>query len=238
MVELAGNLRRLVDEATENIKASLKIVPPKKFDLAKLAAAEPANITHNPVYNRHPVLTNGAVSPAMPRVTTKHTGDVIGENAGGLAKLSDGSLIRNIAVSLAQGGTLHRSRIAALVGKSSNNGSFNSRLNELRRAGFVVCDSGNWTITQEGFAALGEYEELPTGDAFVELKMSQLAGLQLDIVAALHQHKAWLHRNDLATAVGKESNNGSFNARLGELRRVGLIECSNGQWRINSEIYA
>ena len=67
-----------------------------------------------------------------------------------------------------------------------SSGPVSNAFADLNREGWIVTVGNQLRITAEGLGALGEYEELPTGDALREalLSGSKLSGMERKLLAA------------------------------------------------------
>ena len=75
-------------------------------------------------------------------------------------------------------------QLAMLAGYSAKGGGFNNSLSSLRTAGLI--ERGDpIRVTDEGLAALGEWEPLPEGPALIDHWMSQLSKAESAALRAL-----------------------------------------------------
>jgi hypothetical protein len=68
-----------------------------------------------------------------------------------------------------------KNQVAILTGYAVNGGGFNNAISALRTNGFITGGGDNLEITQEGLAALGSYDPLPSGQALLDHWMRQLS---------------------------------------------------------------
>lgn len=115
-------------------------------------------------------------------------------------------------------------QVALMAGYAGNGGGFNNALSSLRSSGRIQGGSNALRITDDGLAALGDYEPLPTGRALLEHWASQLAKAPRLILQALAE--AWpatLTKEQVAERTGYEPNGGGFNNSLSRLRTLELV---------------
>lgn len=128
-----------------------------------------------------------------------------------------------ILTALAQHGPQEKRSLAILTGYSHKGGAFNNPIGNLRSQGYITGAGVNpIAITEEGLAALGNYEPLPTGRALLEWWMPTLTGPEQKIVEAL-AHFGPMEKNDLAAATGYAPTGGAFNNPIGHLRTLGVL---------------
>jgi uncharacterized protein len=154
-------------------------------------------------------------------------------NGGEPSELQLGKAHRAILTVLAQypeGRT--KRQLALQAGYSERGGGFNNPLGALRTAGYVT-PGGVEPIraTQEGLAALGDWDPLPQGRALLEHWFSrpEVGGAERGILQALVE-RAPLEKDELAERAGVlargepySPGGGGFNNPLGRLRTLGLV---------------
>jgi hypothetical protein len=120
-------------------------------------------------------------------------------------------------------------RLALLAGYRWS-GGFRNSLSALRTAGFMTGEnSGSMMITDQGIAALGDYDPLPTGHALIDywLRHPSLGKCERAILEVLIEaHPKGLRADELAARTGYEWSGGFRNA-LSALRTVGLLVGKN-----------
>lgn len=124
---------------------------------------------------------------------------------------------------LATYGPRSKRQLALQAGYSEGGGGFNNPLGALRSAGYVDPPKGEpIAITDEGLAALGDYEPLPMGQALLDHWLATLPGAAKKILTALVELGP-LPKLRLAEVTGYEPSGGGFNNPLGRLRTLGLV---------------
>lgn len=114
-------------------------------------------------------------------------------------------------------------QIAILTGYSGNSGGFNNSLSKLRSTGLIT-RSQPIQITEEGLAALGDWEPLPTGPALLRYWESKLGRCERVILQQLaSSYPNGLTASEIAEATGYSANSGGFNNSLSRLRTLELI---------------
>jgi hypothetical protein len=120
---------------------------------------------------------------------------------------------------------LDNQRIAVLAGYSVTSGSFGTTLGDLRRAGYIEGGGDQNRITPAGLAALGPFEELPTGHELRRYWISKLPRQAATILKVLcDAFPEELRADQVAVAADYSPTSGSFGTALGRLRTLRLIE--------------
>lgn len=132
---------------------------------------------------------------------------------------------RKLLAVLATYGPRSKRQLAMQAGYSENGGGFNNPLGALRSAGWVEGGKGAAiAITDEGLAALGPFDPLPTGPELLEHWRAQLPGPAVRILdQIIAAHPRVLSKDELAAAAGYSPVGGGFNNPLGRLRTLGLV---------------
>lgn len=132
---------------------------------------------------------------------------------------------RAILTALAQmGKPTGKNKIAILSGYSVNSGGFNNSMGKLRSLGYIG-GKGEVGITDEGFKALGPYDELPTGSALHAYWLKELPKCEAAILHCLiDEYPAAMNKAAIGQATGYSDNSGGFNNALGRLRTLQLIQ--------------
>lgn len=132
---------------------------------------------------------------------------------------------RKLLTVLATYGPRTKRQLALLAGYSIGGGAFNNPLGAIRAAGYVEPRKGEpMSITEEGLAALGDYEPLPQGAALLDHWLSGLPGPCQKLLSALAD--VWPEsytKLELAAVTGYEASGGAFNNPLGRLRTLELV---------------
>lgn len=147
--------------------------------------------------------------------------------------------LRRILTALAQrpqGLTLRQ--IGVRAGLSSRSGTFSTYLSRARGAGWIVDSGGVARISQEGLAALGEYDPLPSGPALLDHWLRELgdsgAARMLRVLADVYP--TTLSLEQLGEKADISSRSGTFSTYLSRLRSLELIE-GRGEVRASGELF-
>lgn len=119
----------------------------------------------------------------------------------------------------------------ALLSGYRLSGGFRNTLSALRTAGYMSgSNSGIMTITQEGIAALGPYDPLPTGAELVRFWLNHRSFGQCErrIIQALVDSGQPMTMEELAQATHYEASGGFRNA-LSNLRTAGILAGKNSE---------
>lgn len=124
-------------------------------------------------------------------------------------------------------------------------GSFSNAVSNLRGNGWLIGEnSGVMRVTKQGLEALGEYEQLPTGDALKSywLNHKMFGKAERAILAALFANPAGLAKQDLCEKAGYEWTgdwSGSFSNAVSALRTCGVLVGRNSETMcVNPELMA
>lgn len=161
--------------------------------------------------------------PAASKVVSVHV-----ESSGDVGPVSLGKCERAILTALAQypqGRTMIQ--VAVLSGYSVTSGGFKNSLGKLRSAGYITRDHPI-RITEDGLAALGEYEPLPTGEALRWHWLEELPKCEKTVLSVLFAvYPEGLLMGELAERTGYSRESGGFKNALGRLRTLELITRSH-----------
>jgi hypothetical protein len=114
-----------------------------------------------------------------------------------------------------------RERLALMVGYHQNSKGLANALGALRSRGAVE----GLAIKEQGFQELGDYEELPTGDALVEWWCTnKLTPAEARLLRAIKAGRGRLSRDELAEKLEYHPNTKAFANGLGRLRGLGIVE--------------
>ena len=156
------------------------------------------------------------------------------------AALNNGSLARaerRILTVLAQyPGGRTKTQLAVLAGYAVNGGGFNNSIGALRSRGHLIGDKLQLQITEEGLAALGQWDPLPVGRDLVDYWLRRLGKAERSAFSVLVE--IWpeaLTKEDLASRAGYEPSGGGFNNALGKLRTLELIQ-GRGELKASDEL--
>ncbi len=117
-------------------------------------------------------------------------------------------------------------QVAVLTGYSHKGGGFRNAIGALRTRGFVEGGQGRLIATDEGLAALGPIDPLPTGLELVEYwkRQPQLGRAERLILDSLVEaYPDVLTTDQIAERTGYEARGGGFRNALGKLRTLELI---------------
>lgn len=165
------------------------------------------------------------VPPAAPRPPRPPS------NASGGEPMGKAHML--ILSTLAQHGTLTTKQIAMMTGYSGKSSGFKNALSNCRTSGWIEgAGTGSSTITPEGFAALGEFTPLPTGDALFKWwvnRGSPIGKAEAAILDVLRrQHPQFLSSAALAELTGYSAASSGFKNAMSKLRTLGLAEGTGG----------
>lgn len=196
----------------------------KIAQLAHLNGNAPAIAQYKPIAPR---VVIDRPSPPPRRVDTAGSSEV---GTGGL---------RRILIALAQRPQgMSTRQIGVRAGLSSKSGSFNTYLSRARTNQWIVGDRNHIQITDEGIAALGDFDPLPTGDALLQHWLRELgdsgASRILSTLAEAHPHE--LTKSEVAERAELSGTSGSFNTYLSRLRSLELI-AGRGELKASDELF-
>ena len=179
-------------------------------------------------------------APSTPRKQTPPARAIDPSSSTGDPEVGRGGL-RRIMVALAQRrphGLTNR-QIGVRAGLSSKSGTFSTYISRARTKGWIRGSGAVRQITDEGLAALGDYEELPTGDALLAHWIKELgnggASRLLQVIAAAYPHS--LSNAEAAEAAGLSHKSGTFSTYLSKLRTLQLIE-GRGELSASEELFS
>lgn len=207
------SLTRAVEHLDAAVKDAAEAAGPIREALARVTEPQPPNPAAVPA----PTVE----APPRPRPAAAEPGN--GERRLGRAE-------RAILTVLAQHGRLGIVQVALLAGYSANGGGFRNALGALRTAGFIT-PGADPEPTEQGLAALSEWEPLPSGPALLDWWYRQLGKAERLALAELVQ--AWpaaLSVEQLAERTGYAAGGGGFRNALGRLRSLQLAD-GRGQMR-------
>jgi hypothetical protein len=128
----------------------------------------------------------------------------------------------------------------ALLSGYRISGGFRNTLSALRKAGFIVGDNtGIMSITDDGLAALGGFDALPTGAELAEywLTHSSFGSCEKQTLQAFLLHPKGLDMEQAAKEAGYQVSGGFRNA-LSSLRTAGVIVGKNTEvMRANEDLF-
>lgn len=147
---------------------------------------------------------------------------------------------RRMLVALAQAGSaLSPRQLGIRTGvKWKKSGAFNKNLALMRSEGWVEgFGSAGMTITEEGYAALGQYEELPRGKDLFDYWAQELSSGAGRILIALREvYPDGLSSQQITRRVQMSDTSGTFAKYMATLRALELIEKAGGRVRMSPEL--
>lgn len=196
---------------------------PLHVDLAELATL--LDVSHLG-RNGHAHKTAGTATPEPTRDLGRSQNEISASRGQSDITLGDGA-DRRILTALAQyqATGLASRRCATLAGVKQGGSSWRGAMARLRKAGWVSESGDVIGITDAGRAALGKFEELPTGPEMLNrwrAKLGKGALLQMfnHLVSA---RGAEVTPEELAAAVPCEQGGSSYRGALARLRNLGLV---------------
>jgi hypothetical protein len=205
-VEAAQKMTETVEKLAESGRELIQTA--KNFAASLAAATNAPAPRHIPTPSR-PVVT------ARPRVPAGEGSADVG-NSG----------LRKMLIALAQRPEgLTRRSLGVRAGLSSQSGTFGTYLGKGRSSGWIIDKGDRMFITDDGLAALGSYEPLPTGAALADYWISELGESgAARILKVLIEHKGQiLTREQIGELAGLSAQSGTFGTYLGKLRSLELV---------------
>lgn len=204
----------------EGAKATKDALLPKADAVAAAANDLRGAALPQPNYQPRPVVARAAPQPSPPPRPVRQPA------MNGHAKpVSMARAERRILTALAQyPGGRTKNQVAILTGYAVNGGGFNNAISALRTAGYLIGSGDNLDATDDGIAALGHYDPLPTGDALLQHWLSQLGKAERETLRVVAS--AWpdaLTKEDVATQAGYAADGGGFNNAVSRLRTLELV---------------
>ncbi len=133
-----------------------------------------------------------------------------------------------------------RAQLGTLSGFTPSGGTFNTYFGVLKRAGFIVEQGGEVSITDAGLAYLGA-DVPPAPSTTAELQAMWRSRLRagearmLDVLVANYPN--WVTRRQLGELSGFAESGGTFSTYLGVLRRNGLAEVDGEHVRASPTLF-
>lgn len=164
--------------------------------------------------------------------------------AGSHAATHDGTTsmragIRRMMTVLAQRPGLTVRQIGVRAGLSAKSGTFRTYMGTMRSRGWVSEAGESMSLTQDGYAALGNYTPLPQGRDLLEYWKANMLrrgeARMLDVVA--ERSPATITDEELGQLAGIAHTSGTFRTYLGKLRSLDLIEGKNNAIRLSAELF-
>lgn len=137
-----------------------------------------------------------------------------------------GGGLKRMMIALAQRPGLAKKQLGVRAGLSSSSGTFGTYLGRLRSNGWVIDQGDGLLLTEAGFAALGEFDPLPEGQALLNYWLNELgeggAGRMLRVLADAYPDA--LGKEQLGERAQISHTSGTFGTYLGKLRTLELVE--------------
>lgn len=153
--------------------------------------------------------------------------------------LRDGAMRMLKAVGQFNPKPISRQQLATLTGFSSNGGTYNTYLSELKRNGWIQETYEGITITEDGLNNVGEISALPNDpEEIIELWASKFrdgAAKMLKVIASYYPEG--INKESLGEETGFTTSGGTFNTYISELRRNGLIKIEGSIIRASKELF-
>lgn len=145
--------------------------------------------------------------------------------------------LRRMLVALAQRPNgLTNGQIGVRAGVSSKSGTFATYLARARSNGWVVDAGQIRRITDDGLAALGDFDPLPEGPALADYWIRELGGGASRMLAALVEvYPEALTSVELGERAGISHGSGTFATYLARLRSLELV-IGRGEIRASEEL--
>lgn len=127
-----------------------------------------------------------------------------------------------------RGRPLARNKIAIFAGYSVKSGHIDNTLGALRSKGWARGGNDVISITDDGLAALGAFDDLPTGEELRRYWLGQVDKASRAFLEALFErYPDTLTRDELAEMTGYSPASGHVDNTLGRLRSLELAEGRN-----------
>lgn len=137
--------------------------------------------------------------------------------------------------------TITRTRMGAFARLSHTSGSFGTYLSSLKTNGYITTEGNDFRITDEGLAAAGEVDSLPT-DPHELINLwcgiigeSSGAARMLRVLGGHYPNE--MSRQELGDAVNMSSTSGSFGTYLSYLKSRGLVKTSMQNIKASEELF-
>lgn len=154
------------------------------------------------------------------------------ESFGSLSK-AERSVLRVLA-QYPEGRTVVQ--VALLTNYAHSGGGFRNALGSLRSKGLISGDAERLTITDEGTAAAGDVQPLPTGRELLDQWKRQSSKAERLILEALADRAPdAMTPEEIAEVTGYEAGGGGFRNALGRLRTLEVIR-GRGQIQLADEL--
>lgn len=222
------NAKEFVQSVDLSLRARLKELEPVVRSLTAIENRLQAIRVPSKTAYRLPVGMLKEATPS-PRGMLKRS-PVNGDISGGA---------RRMLIALAQRPQgMNAKQIGVRAGLSSSSGTFGTYLGKLRSMNYIEGEREHIRITEEGLAALGNYDPLPTGRGLLEYWLRDLgqsgAARMLQILAGRAPEA--MSAEELGEQAQMSSASGTFGTYLGKLRTLELIEGPRSALRVSGEL--
>lgn len=217
--EVESIVARMEREGEKRVKAAEELIATAKtLKETGLAFAAALGKAAAPMAAQRPVIQR----PAVMRVATPLRQPSAGP---GDAEVGRGGL-RRILIALAQRPGLSNRQIGVRAGLSSSSGSFGTYMSKGRSMNWIRDEGERRFITDEGLAALGDYEPLPTGPDLLSHWLGELgnSGAARILQALADAHPNAMTNEEIGAAAEISHTSGSFGTYMSRLRTLELIE--------------
>lgn len=147
--------------------------------------------------------------------------------------------LRRILIALAQRPGLSNRQIGVRAGLSSSSGTFGTYIAKARSSGWIRDEGERRFITDEGLAALGDYEPLPSGQALLNYWLGELgnSGAARILQALAEYYPVELSTEQVGAKAGISHTSGTFGTYLSKLRTLELISGGRGMLKASDELF-
>lgn len=171
-----------------------------------------------------PVKSVPSIHRPVPPVSSNGNSDV----SGGLKRMM---------IALAQRPGLNKRQLGVRAGLSSSSGTFGTYLGRLRSNGWIS-GNGEFSLTDSGLVALGNYNPLPEGQALLDYWLQELgeSGASRMLRTLTGAYPDAMTKEQLGEAAKISHTSGTFGTYLGKLRTLELID-GRGELRAALEFF-
>lgn len=137
--------------------------------------------------------------------------------------------------------TITRTRMGAFARLSHTSGSFGTYLSSLKSNGYIITEGNDFRITDDGLAAAGEVDSLPTDpQELINLWCSiigESSGASRMLRTLGNHYPNEMSRQELGDSVNMSSTSGSFGTYLSYLKSRGLVKTSGQNIKASEELF-
>lgn len=131
-------------------------------------------------------------------------------------------------------------QVALLTGYAHSGGGFNNAISALRSKALIDGHGDNLRATEAGFATLGDFQPLPTGDALLQHWRGQIGKAEreiLDVLAAHYPERLTKEQVAAETPSRYAPDGGGFNNAVSRLRTLELIQ-GRGELQASEDLFS